>query len=134
MPGSKFNFKRLFKQIAIFFAILGPGIITGSVDNDAGGITTYSVAGAMYGYGLIWTLIPSFVLLLIIQEMNARMGIVTGKGLADLIRENGTANSVPKTTRAPVQQKSAAKPAKSYGANDRQALDKLVETGGSGNR
>jgi Mn2+/Fe2+ NRAMP family transporter len=88
MPGSKFNFKRLFKQIAIFFAILGPGIITGSVDNDAGGITTYSVAGAMYGYGLIWTLIPSFVLLLIIQEMNARMGIVTGKGLADLIREN----------------------------------------------
>jgi Mn2+/Fe2+ NRAMP family transporter len=88
MPGTKFNFKKLFKQIAIFFAILGPGIITGSVDNDAGGITTYSVAGAMYGYGLIWTLIPSFVLLLIIQEMNARMGIVTGKGLADLIREN----------------------------------------------
>jgi NRAMP (natural resistance-associated macrophage protein)-like metal ion transporter len=88
MAGSKFNVKKLFKQLAIFFAILGPGIITGSVDNDAGGITTYSVAGAMYGYGLIWTLIPSFVVLLIIQEMNARMGIVTGKGLADLIREN----------------------------------------------
>jgi Mn2+/Fe2+ NRAMP family transporter len=88
MPLSKFNFKKLFRQIAIFFAILGPGIITGSVDNDAGGITTYSVAGALYGYGLIWTLIPSFVVLLIIQEMNARMGIVTGKGLADLIREN----------------------------------------------
>jgi Mn2+/Fe2+ NRAMP family transporter len=88
MPGSKFNFKRFFKQIAIFFAILGPGIITGSVDNDAGGITVYSVAGATYGYGLIWTLIPSFVVLLIIQEMNARMGIVTGKGLSDLIREN----------------------------------------------
>jgi Mn2+/Fe2+ NRAMP family transporter len=88
MPGSRFNFKKLFRQIAIFFAILGPGIITGSVDNDAGGITTYSVAGAMYGYSLIWTLIPSFVVLLIIQEMNARMGIVTGKGLADLIREN----------------------------------------------
>ena len=88
MPGSKFNFKRFFKQIAIFFAILGPGIITGSVDNDAGGITTYSVAGAMYGYGLIWTLIPSFIVLLVIQEMNARMGIVTGKGLSDLIREN----------------------------------------------
>jgi Mn2+/Fe2+ NRAMP family transporter len=88
MPASNFNIKKLLKQIAIFFAILGPGIITGSVDNDAGGITTYSVAGAMYGYGLIWTLIPSFVLLLIIQEMNARMGIVTGKGLADLIREN----------------------------------------------
>jgi Mn2+/Fe2+ NRAMP family transporter len=88
MRGSKFNVKKLLRQTAIFFAILGPGIITGSVDNDAGGITTYSVAGAMYGYGLIWTLIPSFVLLLIIQEMNARMGIVTGKGLADLIREN----------------------------------------------
>lgn len=69
-------------------AILGPGIITGSVDNDAGGITTYSLAGAIYGYGLIWTLIPSFIILLVIQEMNARMGIVTGKGLADLIREN----------------------------------------------
>jgi NRAMP (natural resistance-associated macrophage protein)-like metal ion transporter len=77
-----------FKQLAIFFAILGPGIITGSVDNDAGGITTYSVAGAIYGYGLIWTLIPSFIVLLVIQEMNARMGIVTGKGLSDLIREN----------------------------------------------
>jgi NRAMP (natural resistance-associated macrophage protein)-like metal ion transporter len=77
-----------FRKLAIFFAILGPGIITGSVDNDAGGITTYSVAGAMYGYGLIWTLIPSFVVLLVIQEMNARMGIVTGKGLSDLIREN----------------------------------------------
>lgn len=77
-----------FKNLAIFFAILGPGIITGSVDNDAGGITTYSVAGAMYGYGLIWTLIPSFIVLVVIQEMNARMGIVTGKGLSDLIREN----------------------------------------------
>ena len=88
MSGSKFSTKRLLRKIAIFFAILGPGIITGSVDNDAGGITTYSVAGAIYGYGLIWTLIPSFVVLLIIQEMNARMGIVTGKGLADLIREN----------------------------------------------
>ena len=71
----------------MFIAILGPGIITGSVDNDAGGITTYSIAGAMYGYKLIWTLIPSFIVLLVIQEMNARMGIVTGKGLADLIRE-----------------------------------------------
>lgn len=68
--------------------ILGPGIITGSVDNDVGGITTYSVAGAMHGYNLIWTLIPAFVVLFVVQEMNARMGIVTGKGLADLIREN----------------------------------------------
>jgi NRAMP (natural resistance-associated macrophage protein)-like metal ion transporter len=88
MFSNKFSFKKFFRQLAIFFAILGPGIITGSVDNDAGGITTYSVAGAVYGYGLIWTLIPSFIVLVIIQEMNARMGIVTGKGLADLIREN----------------------------------------------
>jgi Mn2+/Fe2+ NRAMP family transporter len=80
--------KQLLRRIGIFMAILGPGIITGSVDNDAGGITTYSLAGAIYGYGLIWTLIPSFIILLVIQEMNARMGIVTGKGLADLIREN----------------------------------------------
>lgn len=82
------NKKTLFSQIGIFLAILGPGIITGSVDNDAGGITTYSVAAAVYGYNLIWTLIPSFIVLVVIQEMNARMGIVTGKGLADLIREN----------------------------------------------
>lgn len=76
------------KQILFFLALIGPGIITGSVDNDAGGITTYSVAGATYGYNMIWTLIPAFIALLIVQEMNARMGIVTGKGLADLIREN----------------------------------------------
>ncbi len=80
--------RTLLKRLGIFMAILGPGIITGSVDNDAGGITTYSVAGALYGYNLIWTLIPSFLVLIVIQEMNARMGIVTGKGLADLIREN----------------------------------------------
>jgi len=82
------NKKSFFKKLGIFLAILGPGIITGSVDNDAGGITTYSVAAAIYGYNLIWTLIPSFIVLVVIQEMNARMGIVTGKGLADLIREN----------------------------------------------
>ena len=82
------NKKSFFKKLGIFLAILGPGIITGSVDNDAGGITTYSVAAAVYGYNLIWTLIPSFIVLVVIQEMNARMGIVTGKGLADLIREN----------------------------------------------
>jgi Mn2+/Fe2+ NRAMP family transporter len=76
------------KTLLLFLAILGPGIITGSVDNDAGGITTYSVAGAAYGYKLLWTLVPSFLLLVVVQEMNARMGIVTGKGLADLIREN----------------------------------------------
>lgn len=76
------------KKFGLFLAILGPGIITGSVDNDAGGITTYSVAGASYGYGLIWTLIPSFIALVVVQEMNLRMGVYTGKGLADLIREN----------------------------------------------
>lgn len=84
----RFTKTGFYKNLAIFFALLGPGIITGSVDNDAGGITTYSVAGAMYGYGMIWTLIPSLLVLLVIQEMNARMGIVTGKGLSDLIREN----------------------------------------------
>lgn len=80
--------RTIWQKILFFLAILGPGIITGSVDNDAGGITTYSVAGAVYGYNLLWTLIPAFIVLLVIQEMNARMGIVTGKGLADLIREN----------------------------------------------
>lgn len=75
-------------RIILFLSILGPGIITGSVDNDAGGITTYSVAGAHYGYHLLWALIPCFIVLVVVQEMNARMGIVTGKGLADLIREN----------------------------------------------
>jgi len=78
----------LWRNIVIFFAILGPGIVTGSVDNDVGGITTYSVAGATYGYKLLWTLIPAFIVLFVVQEMNARMGMVTGKGLADLIREN----------------------------------------------
>lgn len=78
----------LWRNFVIFLAILGPGIVTGSVDNDVGGITTYSVAGATYGYKLLWTLIPAFLVLFVVQEMNARMGIVTGKGLADLIREN----------------------------------------------
>lgn len=80
--------RTIWQKLVILFALIGPGIITGSVDNDAGGITTYSVAGALYGYKLIWTLIPAFIILLVVQEMNARMGIVTGKGLADLIREN----------------------------------------------
>ncbi|MDR3644401.1 MAG: divalent metal cation transporter [Clostridia bacterium] len=79
---------RFVRRLLLFLAILGPGIITGSVDNDVGGITTYSVTAATYGYKMIWTLIPAFIVLLVVQEMNARMGIVTGKGLADLIREN----------------------------------------------
>jgi Mn2+/Fe2+ NRAMP family transporter len=71
----------------IFLAVLGPGIITANVDNDAGGIYTYSVAGAKFGYSLLWTLLPITVALIVVQEMVARMGVVTGKGLADLIRE-----------------------------------------------
>ncbi len=80
--------KHFWRNLLIFLSVVGPGIITGSVDNDVGGITTYSVAGARYGYQLLWTLLPAFVVLMVVQEMNARMGIVTGKGLADLIREN----------------------------------------------
>lgn len=79
---------RLWKKIAIFLSIMGPGIITANIDNDASGITTYSVAGARFGYSLLWTLIPTTVALVVIQEMVARMGAVTGKGLSDLIREN----------------------------------------------
>jgi Mn2+/Fe2+ NRAMP family transporter len=71
----------------IFLAVLGPGMITANVDNDAGGIYTYSLAGAKFGYSLLWTLIPITVALIVVQEMVARMGAVTGKGLADLIRE-----------------------------------------------
>ncbi len=84
----KRELRKFWRNALIFLAVMGPGIITGSVDNDAGGITTYSVAGALYGYKLLWTLIPAFIILVVVQEMNARMGLVTGKGLADLIREN----------------------------------------------
>jgi NRAMP (natural resistance-associated macrophage protein)-like metal ion transporter len=74
-------------RLLIFLAVLGPGMITANVDNDAGGIYTYSVAGAKFGYSLLWTLVPITVALVVVQEMVARMGAVTGKGLADLIRE-----------------------------------------------
>jgi Mn2+/Fe2+ NRAMP family transporter len=74
-------------RLAMFFAIMGPGIITQNVDNDAGGITTYSLAGANFGYALLWTMIPVTIALYVIQEMASRLGAVTGKGLADLIRE-----------------------------------------------
>ena len=67
---------------------MGPGIITANIDNDASGITTYSVAGARFGYALLWTLIPTTIALVVIQEMIARMGVITGKGLSDLIREH----------------------------------------------
>ena len=79
--------KRFRYHIAVFFAVIGPGFITAVVDNDAGGILTYSQAGAKYGYLPLWTLLPITVLLIVTQEMCSRMGAVTGKGLSDLIRE-----------------------------------------------
>jgi NRAMP (natural resistance-associated macrophage protein)-like metal ion transporter len=80
-------FKRLKYHIAVFFSVVGPGFITAVVDNDAGGIFTYSQAGAKYGYLPLWTLLPIMALLIVTQEMCSRMGAVTGKGLSDLIRE-----------------------------------------------
>ncbi len=74
-------------RLLAFFAVFGPGFITANVDNDAGGILTYSQAGAKFGYALLWTLIPTTIALIVVQEMAARMGAVTGKGLSDLIRE-----------------------------------------------
>src|SRR3982750_3003285 len=74
-------------RLALVLAVVGPGFITANVDNDAGGIATYSVAGAQFGYTLLWTMIPITIALVIIQEMSSRMGAVTGKGLSDLIRE-----------------------------------------------
>jgi len=74
-------------RLLAFLAIFGPGFITANVDNDPGGILTYSQAGAKFGYALLWTLIPTTIALIIVQEMAARMGAVTGKGLSDLIRE-----------------------------------------------
>lgn len=76
------------RNILLFLAVVGPGIITANVDNDAGGIAIYSLSGAHFGYSLLWSLIPIAILLIIIQETCARMGAATGKGLADLIREN----------------------------------------------
>jgi NRAMP (natural resistance-associated macrophage protein)-like metal ion transporter len=76
------------KRFFFFFALIGPGLISAIAGNDAGGIATYSVAGAEFGYALLWILIPLTFLRIIVQEMCSRMGVVTGKGLADLIREN----------------------------------------------
>ncbi|HUZ48387.1 MAG TPA: Nramp family divalent metal transporter [Candidatus Dormibacteraeota bacterium] len=76
------------RTVLMFFSIVGPGIITANADNDVGGITTYGLAGAQFGYSLLWLLIPVTLALIVTQEMCARMGAVTGKGLADLIREN----------------------------------------------
>lgn len=79
--------KRYWPRFLLLLAVVGPGIITANVDNDAGGIATYSVAGAHYGYALLWMMPLVLLALVIIQEMSARLGVVTGKGLADLIRE-----------------------------------------------
>ena len=80
--------KPIRTRLLLLLAVVGPGIITANVDNDAGGITTYSVAGAHYGYSLLWMLGLVALALIIVQEMSARLGVVTGKGLADLIRES----------------------------------------------
>jgi Mn2+/Fe2+ NRAMP family transporter len=82
-----FNLKNRWKGLLLFFAVAGPGIITSNVDNDAGGIATYSMAGSHFGNGLLWSLLPIMLALIVVQEMSARMGVVTGKGLSDLIRE-----------------------------------------------
>src|ERR1700747_709471 len=79
--------KRWKTRILLFLAVVGPGFITANVDNDAGGIWTYSSAGAQFGHALLWSLIPITIALIVVQEMCARMGAVTGKGLSDLIRE-----------------------------------------------
>jgi len=82
------SFLRRWKiRLLLFFAVVGPGIITANVDNDAGGIWTYSSAGAQFGHLLLWTMIPTTLALIVVQEMSARMGAATGKGLSDLIRE-----------------------------------------------
>src|ERR1700681_3250207 len=84
----RMRFLRRWKtRLLIFFAVVGPGFITANVDNDAGGIWTYSAAGAQFGHMLLWTMIPITVALIVVQEIAARMGAVTGKGLSDLIRE-----------------------------------------------
>jgi Mn2+/Fe2+ NRAMP family transporter len=80
-------FEGRWRRLVVFAAVVGPGIITANVDNDAGGITTYSLAGAIYGYRLLWTVIPVALALFVVQEMSSRLGVVAGKGLADLVRE-----------------------------------------------
>lgn len=78
----------IWRRVLMFLSVVGPGIITANADNDVGGILTYSQAGAQFGYSLLWLLVPVTLALVVTQEMSARMGVVTGKGLADLIREN----------------------------------------------
>src|SRR3984893_17306227 len=79
--------RHTWRRVALLLAVLGPGLIASNVDNDAGGISTYSLAGAQFGYLLLWSLIPMTIALYVTEEMCARMGVTTGKGLSDLIRE-----------------------------------------------
>src|SRR3569833_4326102 len=81
------SWRRWRTSLLLFLAVLGPGFITANVDNDSGGILTYSQAGAQFGYTLLWTLVPITLALIVVQEMCARMGVVTCKGLSDLIRD-----------------------------------------------
>lgn len=87
VPDQRRRLRYWRRRLALLFVVVGPGLITATVDQDAGGIYTYSLAGAQYGYWLLWTLVPMGVLLYLSEEMCARMGVVTGKGLSDLIRE-----------------------------------------------
>jgi Mn2+/Fe2+ NRAMP family transporter len=87
MAAAKSPIKSWRNRLMLFLAVVGPGFITANVDNDAGGIFTYSQAGAQFGYTLLWTMIPITIALIVVQEMASRMGAVTGKGLSDLIRE-----------------------------------------------
>jgi Mn2+/Fe2+ NRAMP family transporter len=87
IAGGASPLRAMWLRVFAFLAVIGPGFITANVDNDPGGILTYSQAGAKFGYALLWTLIPTTVALIVVQEMAARMGAVTGKGLSDLIRE-----------------------------------------------
>jgi Mn2+/Fe2+ NRAMP family transporter len=77
----------LWRRLRLFLAVIGPGIITANVDNDAGGLTTYSQAGAHFGLDVLWIILPTAFLLVMVQEMVNRMGVVTGQGLSDMIRE-----------------------------------------------
>src|ERR1700731_1921783 len=80
--------RSLRRRLTLLLAVVGPGLITSNVDNDAGGITTYTQAGAHYGYALLWSLIPMTIALYVTEEMCARLRVITGKGLSDLIRED----------------------------------------------
>ena len=88
LPAARTTRPNVWRSVIMFLSIVGPGIITANADNDVGGVLTYSQAGAQFGYSLLWLLVPITIALVVVQEMCARMGAVTGKGLADLIREN----------------------------------------------